>query len=83
MRTFSPKPADIQRKWWVVDAEDMVLGRLSTEVARILRGKHKPIFAQHSTRATTSLLLTPTKSCLTSNKAERTFHTVTPVTPVV
>ena len=48
MRTFSPKPADIQRAWHVVDADGAVLGRLATEVARVLRGKHKPIFAPHA-----------------------------------
>ena len=47
MRTFSPKPSDITRAWHVVDADGLVLGRLSTEVASILRGKHKPIFAPH------------------------------------
>ncbi|HEU4723223.1 MAG TPA: uL13 family ribosomal protein, partial [Gemmatimonadaceae bacterium] len=43
-KTFSATPADIQQDWYVVDAEDVVLGRLATEVARIIRGKHKPMF---------------------------------------
>jgi large subunit ribosomal protein L13 len=47
MRTYSPKPADIERVWYVVDAQDMVLGRLATQVATVLRGKHKPTFAPH------------------------------------
>lgn len=47
MRTFSPKPDDIKRAWHVVDAEGLVLGRLATEIASILRGKHKPIYAPH------------------------------------
>ena len=47
MPTFSPKPSDIQRAWFVVDADGLVLGRVATEVARVLRGKHKPIFAPH------------------------------------
>lgn len=47
MRTFSPKPADIVRAWHVVDAEGVVLGRLASEVARVLRGKHKTIYAPH------------------------------------
>jgi large subunit ribosomal protein L13 len=46
-RTYSPRPRDIVRRWYVVDAEGAVLGRLATEVAKILRGKHKPIFAPH------------------------------------
>lgn len=45
MRTFSPKPSDIQRAWHVIDAEGLVLGRVATEVAGLLRGKHKPIWA--------------------------------------
>lgn len=47
MRTYSPRPADIQRDWYVVDARDAILGRLSTRVAHVLRGKHKPTFAPH------------------------------------
>ena len=47
MRTYSPKPADIQRVWHVIDAEDVVLGRLAVEAATLLRGKHKPIYAPH------------------------------------
>jgi large subunit ribosomal protein L13 len=46
-RTFSPRPRDIERRWYVVDADGAVLGRLASEVAKILRGKHKPIFAPH------------------------------------
>jgi large subunit ribosomal protein L13 len=47
MKTYAPKPRDIERRWYVVDASGAVLGRLATEVASILRGKHKPIFAPH------------------------------------
>jgi large subunit ribosomal protein L13 len=47
VRTFSPKSTDITRAWHVVDAEGLVLGRLASEVARVLRGKHKPIYAPH------------------------------------
>ena len=47
MRTFTPKPADIHRAWHVIDAEGKVLGRVATEAATLLRGKHKPIFAHH------------------------------------
>ena len=47
MKTFIPKAADIDRKWYVVDAEGMVLGRLASEVANILRGKNKPIYTPH------------------------------------
>ena len=47
MKTFTPGQADIQREWHVIDAEGAVLGRLATEVATLLRGKHKPIWAPH------------------------------------
>ena len=46
-RTFSPKPADITRTWYVIDADDVPLGRLSSEVAQVLRGKSKPTYAPH------------------------------------
>ena len=47
-KTYSPRPRDIERRWYVVDADGAVLGRLASEVAKILRGKHKPIFAPHA-----------------------------------
>jgi large subunit ribosomal protein L13 len=47
MRTYSPRPTDIDRAWYVVDAQGEILGRLSTRIAHVLRGKHKPIFAPH------------------------------------
>jgi large subunit ribosomal protein L13 len=47
MKTYTPKVSEIQREWFVVDAEGIILGRLATEVARVLRGKHKPVFAPH------------------------------------
>ncbi len=47
MKTYTPKASEITREWYVVDAEGMIVGRLATEVARVLRGKHKPIFAPH------------------------------------
>jgi len=47
MRTFSPKPGDIEDKWYVIDAHDKVLGRLASETAKVLRGKHKPQFTPH------------------------------------
>ena len=47
VRTYSPKPADLHREWHVIDATDVVLGRLAVQVATLLRGKHKPTFAPH------------------------------------
>ena len=52
MRTYSPKPGDVQRQWHVIDATDVVLGRLATQAATLLRGKHKPMYAPHSTPVT-------------------------------
>lgn len=71
MRTFSPTPSDIQRTWHVVDAEGLVLGRLSTEVARILRGKHKPIFVPHMDTGDHVIIVNAAKVVLTSDKAEK------------
>lgn len=71
MRTFSPKPTDIQRAWHVVDADGLVLGRLSTEVARVLRGKHKPIFSPHTDTGDHVIVVNAAKVVLTSDKAEK------------
>ncbi|MGH9224601.1 MAG: 50S ribosomal protein L13 [Acidimicrobiales bacterium] len=68
MRTYSPKPADIQRAWHVVDADGLVLGRLSTEVARILRGKHKPMFAPHMDTGDHVIVINAAKVVLTAGK---------------
>ena len=70
MRTFSPKPSDITRAWHVVDADGLVLGRLSTEVASILRGKHKPIFAPHVDTGDHVIVINADKVVLTAGKAE-------------
>jgi large subunit ribosomal protein L13 len=71
VRTFTPRPDDIQRTWYVVDAEDLVLGRVATEVARILRGKHKPTFAPHLDTGDHVIVVNAAKVVLTSDKADR------------
>ncbi len=71
MRTYSPKPTDIKRAWHVVDAEGLVLGRLATEVARVLRGKHKPIFAPHIDTGDHVIIVNASKVVLTSDKASK------------
>ncbi len=68
MRTYSPKPADIQRAWHVVDADGLVLGRLATEVASILRGKHKPMFAPHMDTGDHVIVVNAAKVVLTAGK---------------
>jgi large subunit ribosomal protein L13 len=68
-KTFTPRPGDIQRGWWVVDATDIPLGRLSTEVARILRGKHKPTFAPHVDGGDYVVVVNARKVALTGAKS--------------
>ena len=74
MRTYSPKPTDVQRAWHVVDAEGLVLGRLSTEVARLLRGKHKPIFAPHLDTGDHVVVVNAEKIVLTSDKSAKKIY---------
>ena len=69
MRTYTPKPADIERVWYEVDADGAVLGRLATEIARVLRGKHKPIFAPHMDTGDHVIVLNASKVVMTSDKA--------------
>lgn len=69
--TYTPKASEIQRAWYVVDAEGMVLGRLASEVARILRGKHKPIFAPHVDTGDHVIVVNADKVVLTAGKADR------------
>ena len=70
MRTYSPKPDDITRAWHVVDADGLVLGRLATEVAAVLRGKHKPTFAPHVDTGDHVVVINADKVVLTSGKAD-------------
>ncbi|HEY3843337.1 MAG TPA: 50S ribosomal protein L13 [Acidimicrobiales bacterium] len=70
MRTFSPKVSEIKRAWYVVDADGLVLGRLASEVARILRGKHRPYFAPHVDTGDHVVVINADKVVLTSNKAD-------------
>ena len=74
MRTFSPKPADIQRVWYEVDADGAVLGRLAAETARVLRGKHKAIFAPHVDTGDHVIIVNAAKVVLTSDKAQKNRH---------
>ncbi|MCC6225773.1 MAG: 50S ribosomal protein L13 [Microthrixaceae bacterium] len=69
MRTYSPKAAEIERGWYVVDAEGLVLGRLATEVARVLRGKHKPTYTPHLDTGDHVIIVNADKVVLTAGKA--------------
>ena len=71
MRTYSPKASEIRRAWHVVDAENLVLGRAATEIARVLRGKHKPIFAPHLDTGDHVILVNASKVVLTAGKGDR------------
>jgi large subunit ribosomal protein L13 len=69
--TFTPKPSDVQRAWHVVDAEDLVLGRLASEVAGLLRGKHKPIYAPHVDTGDHVIVVNAAKVIMTAGKADK------------
>jgi large subunit ribosomal protein L13 len=73
VRTFSPRPVDINRTWHVVDADGLVLGRLATRVATILRGKHKPIFAPHVDTGDHVIVVNAAKVVMSSDKADKKF----------
>ena len=68
MRTYSPKPGDIQRDWFVIDATDVVLGRLAVQTANLLRGKHKPIFAPHMDTGDFVIIVNAEKVALSGTK---------------
>jgi large subunit ribosomal protein L13 len=71
MRTYTPKAEDITRHWWLVDAEDKPLGRLATEIARVLRGKHKPTFTPHLDVGDHVVVVNAEKIRLTGRKADQ------------
>jgi len=68
VRTYSPKPGDVNREWHVIDATDVVLGRLASQVAVLLRGKHKPIFAPHVDTGDFVIVINAEKIVLTGQK---------------
>ncbi|MGI8680943.1 MAG: 50S ribosomal protein L13 [Mycobacteriales bacterium] len=70
MRTYSPKPGDVQRQWHVIDATDVVLGRLASQTARLLRGKHKAMYAPHVDTGDFVIIVNAGKVALTGNKRE-------------
>jgi large subunit ribosomal protein L13 len=68
VRTYSPKPGDITREWHVIDAEDIILGRLAVQAANLLRGKHKPTFAPHMDMGDFVIVVNAEKVALTGDK---------------
>ena len=71
MKTFTATPADIQHQWFIVDADGMVLGRLAAEIAKIIRGKHKPSFTPHMDTGDYVIVINAAKVRVTGRKAEQ------------
>lgn len=71
MRTYSPKPEDADKKWYVIDADDQVLGRFASQIATILRGKHKPTFAPHVDMGDYVIVTNAEKIVLTGDKLDK------------
>lgn len=71
MKTFSAKPAEVQREWWVVDAEGQTLGRLATQIVAILRGKHKPIYTPHVDTGDFVIVINAEKIGVTGDKLDQ------------
>lgn len=74
MGTFMAKASEVQRKWYILDATDKPLGRLATEAARILRGKHKPIFTPHVDTGDFVIIINAEKALLTGKKLEQKMY---------
>lgn len=70
MRTYTPKPGDVQKNWYVIDATDVILGRLASQAATLLRGKHKPTFAPHVDNGDFVIIVNADKVALSGNKRE-------------
>ena len=75
MKTYSAKPAEVVRDWYVIDATDKVLGRLASEIARRLRGKHKPEYTPHVDTGDYIIVVNAEKISVTGNKlTDKTYH---------
>jgi large subunit ribosomal protein L13 len=71
VRTYTPKPGAVERRWHVIDATDVVLGRLASQAAILLRGKHKPVFAPHVDTGDFVIIINAEKVALTGSKREQ------------
>ena len=74
MKTYSTKASDIERRWWVIDASGKTLGRLATDVARLLRGKNKPIYSPHMDTGDFVVVINAAKVRVTGKKAEEKIY---------
>lgn len=73
--TYSAKPSEVQKKWWIIDAENLVLGRVSSIIAKILRGKHKPMFTTHIDCGDNVIVINAEKIHLTGKKlADKNYY---------
>jgi large subunit ribosomal protein L13 len=70
MKTYSAKPQDIKREWWLIDAQDVVLGRMSAHVAKLLRGKHKPMYSPNLDCGDHVIIINADKVKITGAKRE-------------
>lgn len=70
MKTYSAKPSEIQKKWWVIDAKDLVLGRLAVETSRLLRGKHKPTYTPHMDCGDNVIIINAAEIYLSGKKSD-------------
>ena len=75
MKTFSAKAADVERKWHLIDAADQILGKVAVETARLLRGKHKPIFTPHADTGDHVVIINAAKVRLSGNKETEKIYT--------
>ena len=75
MKTYSAKPSEVEKKWYLIDADGVVLGRLASQIAMRLRGKHKPIFTPHIDCGDNIIVINAEKVALTGNKrAKKTYY---------
>ncbi len=74
MKTFTPKPADLTHDWYIIDAKDVVLGRLSVAAANLLRGKNKPTFAPHADSGNFVIIINADKIALTGDKMDKELY---------
>lgn len=78
MKTFSATPRDIEQRWFIVDADGMILGRLASEIAKVIRGKHKPTFTPHMDTGDNVIVINASKVKVSGRKAEqKTYFTHT------
>ncbi|PPR58482.1 MAG: 50S ribosomal protein L13, partial [Alphaproteobacteria bacterium MarineAlpha3_Bin6] len=74
MKTYSAKPSEVEKKWYLIDAEGVVLGRLASQIAVRLRGKHKPIFTPHIDCGDNIIVINAEKVALTGNKRSNKIY---------